>query len=50
VLKDLGELVRLNLSRAHNHERLSGSTVFSRIEIPTSLDPLNGDILENLLI
>ncbi|KHN19019.1 Protein EXECUTER 1, chloroplastic [Glycine soja] len=42
VLKDLGELISLSLSRAWNHERLSGSTMFSRIEIPTSLDPLNG--------
>ncbi|XP_027930919.1 protein EXECUTER 1, chloroplastic-like [Vigna unguiculata] len=42
VLKDLGELVRRNLSRDGPLERLSGSTMFSRIEIPTSLDPLNG--------
>lgn len=44
------ELVRFNLNRDRNHERLSESTMFSRIEIPTSLDPLNGDILDNLLI
>ncbi|KAK7331762.1 hypothetical protein VNO80_28502 [Phaseolus coccineus] len=42
VLKDVRELIRFNLSQARNHERLSGSTMFSRIEIPTSLDPLNG--------
>nr|KYP63079.1 hypothetical protein KK1_017644 [Cajanus cajan] len=42
VLKDVGELVSLSPSRAQNHEQLSGSTIFSRIEIPTSLDPLNG--------
>ncbi|WVY92769.1 hypothetical protein V8G54_031857 [Vigna mungo] len=42
VLKDVEELVRLNLSRPQNRERLFGSTMFSRIEIPTSLDPLNG--------
>ncbi|TKY71511.1 EXECUTER 1 [Spatholobus suberectus] len=42
VLKDVGELISLSLSRARNHEQLSGSTIFSRIEIPTSLDPLNG--------
>ncbi|CAJ1961352.1 unnamed protein product [Sphenostylis stenocarpa] len=40
VLKDVGELLSRNLSG--NHERLSGSTTFRRIEIPTSLDPLNG--------
>ncbi|BAT86915.1 hypothetical protein VIGAN_05024700 [Vigna angularis var. angularis] len=42
VLKDVEDLVRLNLSRPQNRELLFGSTMFSRIEIPTSLDPLNG--------
>ncbi|ESW20355.1 hypothetical protein PHAVU_006G201700 [Phaseolus vulgaris] len=42
VLKNVEELVRFNLNRDRNHERLSESTMFSRIEIPTSLDPLNG--------
>ncbi|KAL2342052.1 hypothetical protein Fmac_009992 [Flemingia macrophylla] len=42
VLKDVGELISLSVSLAQTHEQLSGSTIFSRIEIPTSLDPLNG--------
>ncbi|XP_031391164.1 protein EXECUTER 1, chloroplastic isoform X1 [Punica granatum] len=42
VLKDVGELISLTLSQAQNHRRLSGSTTFNRIEIPITLDPLNG--------
>ncbi|XP_028772095.1 protein EXECUTER 1, chloroplastic [Neltuma alba] len=42
VLKDVGELISLTLSQAQNHQPLSGSTVFNRIEIPASTDPLNG--------
>ncbi|KAK4744948.1 hypothetical protein SAY87_011260 [Trapa incisa] len=42
VLKDVGELINLTLNQAQNHRRLSGSTTFKRIEIPMSLDPLNG--------
>ncbi|KAK7302581.1 hypothetical protein RJT34_13473 [Clitoria ternatea] len=42
VLKDVKELINLSLSRARNHDRLTGSTIFNRIEIPASPDPLNG--------
>ncbi|KAE8009294.1 hypothetical protein FH972_005741 [Carpinus fangiana] len=42
VLKDVGELINLTLSQAQNYQPLSGSTTFNRIELPTSLDPLNG--------
>lgn len=42
VLKDVGELINLTLSQAQNHQPLSGSTTFHRIEIPSSPDPLNG--------
>lgn len=42
VLKDVGELINLTLSQAHNRQPLSGSTTFNRIEIPASPDPLNG--------
>lgn len=42
VLKDVGELISLTLSQAQNHQPLSGSTTFNRIELPTSSDPLNG--------
>ncbi|KAK7319491.1 hypothetical protein RJT34_04212 [Clitoria ternatea] len=42
VLKEVGELINLTLSQAQNHQRLSGSTIFNRIEIPTLFDPLNG--------
>ncbi|XP_014508775.1 protein EXECUTER 1, chloroplastic [Vigna radiata var. radiata] len=41
VLKEVGELINLTLSQAQNHQ-LSGSTIFNRIKIPTSFDPLNG--------
>ncbi|KAI4299168.1 hypothetical protein L6164_032652 [Bauhinia variegata] len=42
VLKDVGDLISLTLSQAQNHLPLSGTTVFNRIEIPASPDPLNG--------
>ncbi|XP_017971420.1 PREDICTED: protein EXECUTER 1, chloroplastic [Theobroma cacao] len=42
VLKDVGELINLTLSQAQNHQPLSGSTTFHRIEIAASPDPLNG--------
>ncbi|CAJ1936143.1 unnamed protein product [Sphenostylis stenocarpa] len=42
VLKEVGELINLTLSQAQNHHQLSGSTIFNRIKIPTSFDPLNG--------
>ncbi|GAU30542.1 hypothetical protein TSUD_65520 [Trifolium subterraneum] len=42
VLKEVGELLSFTLSQAQNHQPLSGSTIFNRIEIPTSFDPLNG--------
>ncbi|XP_024017584.1 protein EXECUTER 1, chloroplastic [Morus notabilis] len=42
VLKDVGELISLTLSQAQNHQPLSGSTTFNRIDLPTSSDPLNG--------
>lgn len=45
MLKEVGELISLTLSQAQNHQPLSGSTIFNRIEIPTSFDPLNGDFL-----
>ncbi|XP_073122219.1 protein EXECUTER 1, chloroplastic [Henckelia pumila] len=41
VLKDVGELINLTLSQARNHQPLSGSTAFNRIDISSS-DPLNG--------
>ncbi|KAJ7968309.1 protein EXECUTER 1, chloroplastic-like [Quillaja saponaria] len=42
VLKEVGELINLTLSQAQNHQPLSGSTIFNRIELPASPDPLNG--------
>lgn len=42
VLKDLSELINLSLSQAQNHQPLSGSTTFHRIETATSQDALNG--------
>ncbi|KAK4846200.1 hypothetical protein QYF36_014286 [Acer negundo] len=42
VLKDVGDLINLSLSQAQNHQPLSGSTTFHRIEIVPSSDPLNG--------
>ncbi|KAI4342054.1 hypothetical protein MLD38_026715 [Melastoma candidum] len=42
VLKDVGELISLTLSQAHSHRSLSESTLFNRIDILDSLDPLSG--------
>ncbi|XP_058081315.1 protein EXECUTER 1, chloroplastic [Magnolia sinica] len=42
VLKDVEELINLTLSQAQNRQPLSGATVFNRIEIPPTSDPLNG--------
>ncbi|XP_071721696.1 protein EXECUTER 1, chloroplastic-like [Rutidosis leptorrhynchoides] len=42
VLKDIGELINLTLNQVQNHQPLSGSTSFRRIEIVTSPDPLTG--------
>lgn len=43
VLKDVGELINLTISQARNRQPLSGSTTFSRIDIPGNQDPLNGN-------
>ncbi|KAJ4962200.1 hypothetical protein NE237_022139 [Protea cynaroides] len=42
VLRDVGELLNLTLSQTKNRLSLSGSTVFNRIDIPPSSDPLSG--------
>ncbi|ONK56418.1 uncharacterized protein A4U43_C10F8410 [Asparagus officinalis] len=42
VLKDVGELISLTMNQNQNHQFLSGSTIFNRIEIPSTSDPLNG--------
>lgn len=42
VLKDVGELINLTLNQARNSQPLSGSTTFSRIDVSSSSDPLNG--------
>ncbi|KAB2603329.1 protein EXECUTER 1 [Pyrus ussuriensis x Pyrus communis] len=42
VLKDVGELINLALSQFNDHQPLSGTTTFNRIEMPASPDPLNG--------
>ncbi|CAN6687269.1 unnamed protein product [Malus baccata var. baccata] len=42
VLKDVGELINLALSQVNNHQPLSGTTTFNRIEMRASPDPLNG--------
>ncbi|XP_048337323.2 protein EXECUTER 1, chloroplastic [Ziziphus jujuba] len=42
VLKDVSELINLTFSQAQDHQPLSGSTTFNRIELPASSDPLNG--------
>lgn len=42
VLKDVGKLLTLTLSQAQNRQPLSGSTTFSRIDIPASSDPFKG--------
>lgn len=41
MLKEFGELISLTLRQAQNHQPLSGFTIFNRIEIPSSFDPLN---------
>lgn len=43
VLQDVGELINLTLNQARNSQPLSGSTKFSRIDVSSSSDPLNGD-------
>ncbi|XP_022763652.1 protein EXECUTER 1, chloroplastic-like isoform X2 [Durio zibethinus] len=42
VLKDVGELINLTLRQAQNHQPLSRSTTFHRIETAASPDPLDG--------
>ena len=42
MLKDVGDLISLTLSQAQNHQPLTGTTTFNRIELPISSDPLNG--------
>ncbi|WOH04860.1 hypothetical protein DCAR_0624272 [Daucus carota subsp. sativus] len=42
VLKDVGKLLTLTLSQAQIRQPLSGSTTFSRIDIPASSDPFKG--------
>ncbi|MQL81971.1 hypothetical protein Taro_014436 [Colocasia esculenta] len=42
VLKDVGELINLTINQDQNHQPLYGRTLFHRIEIPASSDPLSG--------
>lgn len=42
VLKDVGELISLTMNQNQNHQSLPGSTLFNRIEIPSTSDPLSG--------
>uniref|UniRef100_A0A2P2LGA7 Uncharacterized protein n=1 Tax=Rhizophora mucronata TaxID=61149 RepID=A0A2P2LGA7_RHIMU len=42
VLKDVGKLINLTLNQTQNNQLLSGCTMFNRIEITASPDPLNG--------
>ncbi|XP_047336481.1 protein EXECUTER 1, chloroplastic-like isoform X2 [Impatiens glandulifera] len=42
VLRDVGKLINRALNQVQNHQVLSGSTTFNRIEVPMSADPLNG--------
>lgn len=49
MLKDVSKLINLTLNQARNHQLLSKSTTFNRIEIPLSSDPLNGDGFKNKL-
>ncbi|KAL9244788.1 hypothetical protein vseg_018514 [Gypsophila vaccaria] len=42
VLKDIGDLISVSISQAQNRQPLSGSTTFSRIDLPSYPDPLNG--------
>ncbi|KAL6211422.1 hypothetical protein ACLB2K_016648 [Fragaria x ananassa] len=50
VLKDVGELINLTLKQDNNHQPLSGSTTFNRIEMPVSQDPLNGELVQTVLL
>lgn len=43
VLRDVGELLNLTLNQAQSRQALFGSTIFNRIEITATSDPLNGD-------
>ncbi|XP_051134810.1 protein EXECUTER 1, chloroplastic isoform X2 [Andrographis paniculata] len=49
VLKDVGELINLTLIQDRNRQPLSGSTMFNRIDVSPTLDPLNGDQLYLLI-
>jgi len=42
VLRDVGELLNLTLNQAQSRQALFGSTIFNRIEITATSDPLNG--------
>ncbi|KAK1299959.1 hypothetical protein QJS10_CPB13g00218 [Acorus calamus] len=42
MLRDIGEMISLALSQGSNDQPLSGNTLFSRIEIPSTSDPLSG--------
>ncbi|PKA47466.1 Protein executer 1, chloroplastic [Apostasia shenzhenica] len=42
VLEDIGELISLSMKKSQNYQSLSGTTVFDRIEISTTSDPLSG--------
>uniref|UniRef100_A0A1D1YMH3 Protein EXECUTER 1, chloroplastic n=2 Tax=Anthurium amnicola TaxID=1678845 RepID=A0A1D1YMH3_9ARAE len=42
VLKDVGELINLTINQDLNHQPLYGRTLFHRIEIPATSDPLSG--------
>ncbi|KAI9072885.1 hypothetical protein K1719_045155 [Acacia pycnantha] len=46
VLKDVGELTSQTLSQAQNHQPLSGSTIFNRIEISAFSDPSDLEFYE----
>ncbi|KAI3753603.1 hypothetical protein L2E82_25661 [Cichorium intybus] len=41
VLKDVGQLINLTLTKAKKRQPLFGSTTFNRIELPANIDPLN---------
>nr|GEX54668.1 protein executer 1, chloroplastic [Tanacetum cinerariifolium] len=42
VLRDVSQLINHTINRAKNRQPLSGTTTFSRIELPKTRDPLNG--------
>ncbi|XP_010943896.1 protein EXECUTER 1, chloroplastic isoform X2 [Elaeis guineensis] len=42
VLRDIGELISFAANRAQNHQPLLSPTLFNRIEIPATSDPLTG--------